>query len=381
MIVQQKKWENGAWEHFAGPEEGLKDATFVLFFGGSEQLKRSTLMEEIRGFYPSAQIVGCSTGGEILGADVYDNTVSLTAVKFEKTPIKLSSCSIQSLEDSFSTGEALAKDLKQEDLRHIFVLSDGLNVNGTALVEGMKGVVGENISLTGGLAGDGAAFEKTLIYDNQTLDEKQIVAVGFYGDHFQVGHCSLGGWHPFGPERTITKAKGSVLYELDDQPALELYKTYLGEDAKNLPSSGLLFPLHVRPPEEADRFVTRTILGVDEATQSMTFAGEIKEGYLAQLMSANFDLMVSKSGEAAQKSLDMIQKKDQTGLAILISCIGRKLVLGPRISDETDEADHVLGEHILKAGFYSYGEICPHHITQTCELHNQTMTISVFSEK
>ena len=69
------------------------------------------------------------------------------------------------------------------------------------------------------------------------------------------------------------------------------------------------------------------------------------------------------------------------GVAVLISCIGRKLVLGPRVSDETEEVDNLLGERIVKCGFYSYGEISPHLITQTCELHNQTMTVTVFAEK
>jgi len=51
----------------------------------------------------------------------------------------------------------------------------------------------------------------------------------------------MGGWDPFGPERLITKSKENILYELDGQSALELYKKYLGEHAKVFPQQDFCF--------------------------------------------------------------------------------------------------------------------------------------------
>ena len=71
-----------------------------------------------------------------------------------------------------------------------------------------------------------------------------------------------------------------MLYELDGRPALALYKEYLGDRASGLPATALLFPLAVRSDRSATRRTVRTILGIDEEQQSMTFAGDVPEGWL-----------------------------------------------------------------------------------------------------
>ncbi|RJQ51925.1 MAG: hypothetical protein C4530_19405, partial [Desulfobacteraceae bacterium] len=189
----------------------------------------------------------------------------------------------------------------------------------------------------------------------------------------------LGGWDPFGPERLVTRSKGNVLYELDGQSALELYKRYLGEHAKELPASGLLFPLNMRTAE-SDSGVVRTILAVDEADQSMTFAGDVPEGAHVRLMKANFDHLVDGAIGAAQTSYEAIGSRSPE-LAILISCVGRKFILKQRVEEEVEGVQEVLGADTVLTGFYSYGEICPSAPRANCELHNQTMTITTFAER
>jgi hypothetical protein len=169
-----------------------------------------------------------------------------------------------------------------------------------------------------------------------------------------------------------------VLYELDGRSALELYKTYLGSHTANLPASGLLFPLSLRG-EGGEQRVVRTILGVDEETQSLTFAGDIPEGGYAQLMRANFDRLIDGAQDAATACAEVVG--DHTpDLAILISCVGRKLVLNQRTEEEVESVRNVLGENTVLSGFYSYGEIAPLMSSTKCELHNQTMTITTFME-
>ena len=267
----------------------------------------------------------------------------------------------------------------EEKLAHVLVLSDGLKVNGSDFVAGLMKHLPEGITLTGGLAGDGARFGETLVFQGDVPEKDTIAALGLYGSRLKVGFGSLGGWDSFGPERLITKSKANVLYELDGHSALGLYKQYLGEHAKGLPATGLLFPLSIRT-QSGETPVVRTILSVDEAAQSMTFAGDIPEGAYARLMKANFDRLIDGATGAARTSYQAIGS-GAPELAILISCVGRKLVLKQRIEEEVEAVRDVLGERATLAGFYSYGEISPFTPGAKCELHNQTMTITALSEQ
>lgn len=375
MKVEQLQWT--ARTGWAG-DAALKEAQLALIFGGTEQLDQMSL-ETIRAFYPEALLLGCSTAGEIFDTRVQDNSITVTAVAFAKTRLKLASQAVTSADASHAVGEALAKELLAADLKHIFLISDGLKVNGTALVEGLKSALPAGIEVTGGLSGDGARFQRTLVIADGPAQEGRIAALGLYGDSLRVGFGSLGGWDPFGPDRLITKASGNVLYELDGQSALDLYKKYLGIHAAGLPATGLLFPLALSASANENSGLVRTILAVDEASQSMTFAGDMPEGMYARLMKANFDRLVEGAAGAAEASKTLLAGA-RPDLAILISCVGRKLVLKQRIEEEIEAVRDILGAGTVLTGFYSYGEISPYAATTRCELHNQTMTITTLAE-
>jgi hypothetical protein len=166
---------------------------------------------------------------------------------------------------------------------------------------------------------------------------------------------------------------------VDGKSALELYKQYLGEHAEGLPATGLLFPLCLRGRDGADG-VVRTILAVDEKEQSMTVAGDVPEGAYARLMKANFDRLIDGAASAAEVCRDSTPDS-ATELALLISCVGRKMVLGQRTEEEVESVREVLGEQSALTGFYSYGEISPFAPQARCELHNQTMTVTTLAEK
>ncbi len=319
---------------------------------------------------------------------MFDDSLVLTAVHFEHTRFHSVQVDLRETPDSYQAGESIARAMpasltdeqtgREEKLAHVLVLTDGLKVNGSDFVAGLMKHLPEGITLTGGMAGDGARFDKTLVFHDGVPREDSIAALGLYGHRLKVGFGSLGGWDSFGPDRLVTKSKANVLYELDGQSALGLYKQYLGEHAKGLPATGLLFPLSVRS-QPGETPVVRTILSVDEAAQSMTFAGDIPEGSYARLMKANFDRLVDGASGAARTSYEAIGSRNAE-LALLISCVGRKLVLKQRIEEEVEAVREVLGAGASLAGFYSYGEISPFTPGARCELHNQTMTITALSE-
>jgi len=350
----------------------------ILVFSQRNLLQKFSFTTDIMEVFPDAHIMGCSTAGQIAGILICDDSLVLTAIEFEHTNIKGVQKQITSAADSFQTGRSLAAELMADDLRHLLVLSDGLNVNGSELVRGLISIVPPEVSITGGLAGDNDAFQETLTFWDCPPSSHNIVVLGLYGNRLRVGYGSRGGWDPFGPERLITRSDGNILYEMDGRSALQLYKTYLGEHAQGLPATGLLFPLSIRNTDNTSPLV-RTILGVNETEESLTFAGDLPQGSLARLMKANIDRLIDGAISAAEASRSA-HLHFSPALAILISCVGRRLVLKQRSEEEVEGVSEVMATTTMLAGFYSYGEICPSVSDGKPDLHNQTMTITTLYE-
>ncbi len=356
---------------FAGSDS---DQTLVIAFASPEFEGQSEPFDALSNRYPSAHRMGCSTSGEILGDRLDDDTVTVAIAHLDRGRLRSTMAAVSGAKDSRRAGQELGRQLADPELRGVLVLSDGLQVNGSELASGLNEVFDGKVVVTGGLAGDGDRFESTWVWTGDRVGAGWVSAIGLYGD-VHIGHGSQGGWDTFGPERIVTRSEGNVLYELDGRPALELYKEYLGARSAELPASALLFPLAIRASEAQDRPLVRTILGVDEKRQSMTFAGDVPKGSLARLMRTNFERLIDGASNAAQ----MTSSTSNRTLAIAISCVGRRLVLGERTEEEIEAVLEVLPPGTSQVGFYSYGEISPTRQGR-CDLHNQTMTLTTLSE-
>ena len=374
MHLARMSYQAGRWSSPFPPLDSPD--TLVLVFGGSEFLLEPAALLELKAAYPHSLLLGCSTSGEIHGACVEDASLSVAVAGFEHTRLLRAGAEVSGADSSRQAGAALAKILDAPDLKSVLVLSDGLSVNGSELVRGFNDLYQGRVVVTGGLAGDGGRFQRTWVLHEGLPVSARVEAVGFYGDAIRVSHASKGGWDTFGPERRITRATGNVLFELDGKPALELYKTYLGDRASGLPATALLFPLALRMKAGDERQLVRTVLAVDEKEQSLTFAGDVPEGSLGQLMRANFERLIEGAGTAAA---GMGVLAGVPTLAIAISCVGRRLVLGERAEEEVEATLQALPEGTEQVGFYSYGEISPYS-SGACDLHNQTMTLTVLQE-
>lgn len=353
--------------------------TLVTAFGSPGFLDSPGPINQVLAAYPRSKVVGCSTSGEIFDTSVHDGTLSVAVCRFEGTRLRTAGAVVHTGADSRAAGHQLAQTLLAPDLRSVLVISDGIHVNGSELLRGLNEVLPESVVVTGGLAGDGDRFQRTWVIWDGGPAEGVVSAVGLYGDRIRVGHGSKGGWDSFGPERIVTRAVGNVLYEIDGRPALALYKEYLGERASGLPGTALLFPLSLRATRNDDKALVRTILSINEDDQSMTFAGDVPQGSVAQLMRANFDRLIEGSSDAARLTCSDATAGDAS-LAIAISCVGRRLVLGQRTEEEIEAAREALPGGTQLVGFYSYGEISP-YATGRCDLHNQTMTLTSIRER
>jgi len=351
----------------------------VLAFGAPAYFEDAAVAGRIRAALPDAALLGCSTAGEIGPDGVGDGRLVLVGLKFQAVPVRTVSTPLSGMEDSRAAGERIGAALAGPDLAAVLVFGPGLAINGSELVEGITARAGASVPVTGGLAGDGSAFRHTWTLGAGQRGEALVVAAGFYGERLAFSHGSFGGWKPFGPERLVTRCTGNVLFELDGQPALATYERYLGEYARDLPASGLLFPFAIDDGGTGSPGLIRTILGVDREAGSLTLAGSVSEGCRLRLMHANTDGLVD-GAESAAEAACAVRPVPGPSLALLVSCVGRRLVMGERVDEEVEAVGAIFGPQAILAGFYSYGEISPFAPGTACRLHNQTMTVTWIGE-
>lgn len=366
----------GGWD---SPPDAAMDSpsTLVIVFGPSQIDPCRDALDALVGAFPHSVVVGCSTAGEIHGDTLDQGILSVAVIRFRDVRLKLAVVPIGTAEEASFIGGTLGGRLEAADLKAVFLLSDGLVVNGTKLVDGFRGLSAKGVVVTGGLAGDGARFVETWVLVDGEPRSGFISAVGLYGDSLRIAYGTQGGWDVLDDEIEVAHAIGNVLYELNNQPALAFYKAHMGEDAQGLPSTGLLYPLAIKGEDGAED-VVRTILSVDEEEQSLTFAGTIPDGASIRLMRANMDRLIDGARGA---SIQATSQDLATGpsLCIAISCVGRRLVLGERTDEELAAVSRHLPLGTRQIGFYSYGEISP-LANGVCNLHNQTMTLTLIGE-
>jgi hypothetical protein len=372
MQIAQFRWDPGAgWDT---PPDSSHGSSLVLAFSDSAYFRTPECYQELRKLFPKAHIVGCSSSGSIRDTHISDADIVVTAVTLETGGVKLVSEKVTPGEDLQALARGLMSKLEGPELRHAFVLSDGLSVNGSDLARGLNSA---GISVTGGLAGDGARFTSTWVMADAPAAQNVVAIVGFYGG-ISARYGCMAGWREFGAERLVTRSEGNVVFEIDYKPALSIYITYLGDQAKDLPGSGLRFPLSIRPTEK-DEPVIRTLLAVDAEAQSLTFAGDVPQGGFCRLMKTDVDSLIDGSGMAADSAKASANGKPS--LCLVVSCVGRRLVMGQLTEEELDIVRERLGPASAITGFYSYGELAPFANVEGCRLHNQTMTLTTLSEQ
>ncbi len=369
---------NAGWSVPLAPVQSAEQ-TLILAFGAPELAADPRPFLDLASAYPGAALVGCSTAGEIAGSQVNDATLSVAVATFKHTQLHVACTEVRGPDDSGPAGERLAAMLPRSGLRAVFMLCGGTSVNGTPLVAALTAQLPSSVAVSGGLAGDAQRFMSTWVLVDGQPRTGQVCAVGLYGERLQVGQGCDGGWMDFGPQRRITRAKGNVLYELDGKPALDLYKTYLGELASGLPGTALRYPMSVRQPGSTGKARVRTILSIDEAQRSLTFAGDMPVGHEARLMRSTSEGLIGSAAAAVAQATQGLTLNGAP-LVVSVSCVGRRMMLGERTEEEVETIADGVPAGAGHVGFYSYGEIARLHRDGPCELHNQTMTVTVYCE-
>lgn len=369
---------------FSPDASAAEDAGLALYFGPKALLEDPACYAALRAAFPQAMLLGCSSSGHLVREDIDDASVTIAAMRFDRTPLRAATVSVGGAERSREAGREIAAALDAPDLIAVFALSDPLNCNGGELLAGMTDGFGRDVPICGGMAGDGTDFARPLVGLNCAPQPGLAAAVGLYGDALTVGWGCAGGWNVFGPQRTVTRSQGGLVEELDGRPALDLYTRYLdAQDITALPSSALLFPILVRNPARREEAVVRTILGVDRGKGTLTFGGDVPRGWQAQMLRSSINSLTQgaeEAGAAAAAPLADVGEAGSDGIALLVSCVGRRLTMGQYTPYEIDAVQGRLPKGMKIAGFYSLGEFSPLANTRASALHNQTMTVMTLAE-
>lgn len=358
------------------PAELNTPNTLVMVFGPSDMLEVDRGLASLRAQLPQAHWLGASTGTAINNIALMDQGVSVAIAQFEHTALHSITLEVAQASESAQVGEQLAQQLMaRAGLAAVLLLSDGLLVNGPMLVQGMNRKLPAAIPVAGGLAGDGEAFARTWTMSaNGHPTRGAVTAIGLYGERVQMRRGCRGGSVGFGPKRIVTKSEGNVLQEIDGTPALQLYKNYLGEQAQGLPGAASHFPLTVFRNFEDREPIIRYVLGIDNDTDTITVAGDVPKGCYVQLSRAGRSELLTGAARATRDLCDELPD-DRPVLNMVVSCIGRRLVLGEQCEEELEALLDLLPPRSVQAGFYSYGEISAVD-ERVCDMHNMTLTMA-----
>ena len=375
MKLKTYLFYSGSWDEKL--DASLDSENTLIFVFGSININSIQIgLDDIFHNYTKSTIIGCSTAGEIYGAEIYDNSISISIVQFEKSRFKLVTKKVNE-DDSFVIGKDIASELKADNLKSIFMLSNVLSINGSELAKGLNDNLSKSCPVSGGLAGNGIEFNKTWMIVENKLVEDYICAVGLYGEDLYVNYGCKCGWRRFGIDRKVTHSYDNVLYSLNNKPALELYKRFLGDKAKLLPSSALNFPLMLLEDGEKEAKF-RAIKAIDEENNSIILAGNIPQNSTVSFAIANFDDLIDGAQDAAEQ-LHIGYDNEQEALCIGVSCVARRVVLKQQIEEELEVVVDTLGKNVSTIGFYSYGEFSQSK-SGYCNFHNQTMTLTLIYE-
>jgi hypothetical protein len=341
---------------------------------------RSGVEELIKGVCEGAgtdQIIGCSTSGEISSSGLSINSAVLGGIASDCLDFEI--VTVQGLKkDSEAAGRQLAESFSSTP-RLLQIFSDGLTGNGCAILRGIANVFGDSVPVNGGAAGDNGEFVKTLQFCRDRVYSDAVCGIAFYGD-FRLGIGVQSGWAPIGLSKQVTRACGNIVFELNGEPALDVYERFLGQHAKKLPAIGVEYPLGFlkssADKNQADHYILRATMSVDRAKRSILFAGEIPEGAIVNMTCGDKTSILEAAGTAAREAISGIGNATPE-IIFCYSCMARKIVLGRRTEEEITRIRAEFDSRIPMIGFYTYGEFCPVGRKSSNYMHNETVTLSV----
>lgn len=382
------------------PSELDSPQTLVLVFGDSAFVEEPAPFLELSDCFVQAVLAGCSSGPVPGACGWRPGELTAAVIRFQDTHLHGAAVQVRQRRDSALMGAALAAQLpavpmqqqdahggvapleRQGPLRLALLLSDGQAVDGEALLRGLRGGLPLSARITGGLAGDRGATGPAWVYgcDGRLPAPGRACVVGLYGPRLHVGQGHAASWQPMGMAHHITRAHGSVVYELDGRPALEVYRGYLGSEAARLPASALLHPLALTAADGQTPAI-RSVLTVDEHRGALLLATSLAEGSRVQVMQRQTDDLALSTRQAAQRAVQALPPGARH-LLLAVGCLDLPGADGT-MTDAPLAMPWPLSlsrDALPAVGFHSLGELAAGASPGEVQLHHQTQAFTALAE-
>jgi hypothetical protein len=356
--------------------QGRADTKLLVVFC-SEAYDLDALLRGIASHAGSTPLIGCSTAGEIATAGPADASVVVVAIGGPGFSVAtgVGTDSSGDLRRATTTAvDSCMATVEQRAHSVILLLTDGLGGDQMEVVRGAYAVVGAEIPLVGGCAGDDLKMKATFqLFGDRALRDS-VVAAAVSSDA-PIGIGVQHGWRRVGEPMLVTSSDGNRVHTLDDQSALDVYLRRLQapaavhDDPVAFTRFALTHPLGIsRRRGEEVRFVA----GADFDDRSLACVASVPQGGLAWIMEGDEHSVLEATDGACAEALAGLGDRAPLGL-LAFDCIARRGVLGePGIRREIERiAAFAAGSPV--AGFYTYGEIA--RTTGMRGFHNQTLVV------
>jgi hypothetical protein len=362
------------------------DTDLVIIFASPQYVVPEIQAVITRTLRPK-HLVGSSTGGIILSNGVTNRGIALVGINSDDMSFGVSAISDLENQDMHYIGHDLARRAAQDlnsSHREVFItFSEGIEKNSSQFIRGVKEALGGVFPVLGAISSDDFKYKKlSQFFQDQILHNS---AVGLLlGGTF---HPALGckhGFKPLGKPRTITKVDGYIIRTIDNRPAVEIYKHFLGAEAeglnhKTLNSYAALYPLGIYL-EEPNQYLLRNLIDILEDGSIVCHEG-IPRGAEVHLMISNSDSCISSAVEAAKLAKASLGDR-QAKLVLIFESLARHKILGNAAFSEIQAIKDVLGHTTPIVGMCSYGEIGPFGTLNNIKniyLHNENILIVAIS--
>lgn len=359
----------------------VKPNAGILF--AAIDFEHQLIVEEINRVFPGLDLIGCTTDGEVssvLGFQQDSLTLMLFAVDGDRIQIGVGvglgvkDNPLLAAEKAVSIAtQKLDKPVKLCIPLPASYIADGSTTSGEDILRGLKAVLGENLPIVGGTAGDQFRFQKTYQFYRTDVLTDALPILLLAGDV----HCSFGvdcGWQPIGNRSVVTKSQGNIVYEIDGKPAIEFYHKYLGDRAPNAEH-----PLAVYI-EDSDRYYMRVPNKTDLEIGSIHFLAEVPQQSMIRMTSISRDEVIGAAKTAWQIAFNDYPGKEPQAV-LIFSCCCRRWLLGTRTQEEYQLIQSSFREKVPTCGFYTYGEFAPLALAGESYFHQETFVTLLIGTK
>ncbi|MCP5108360.1 MAG: hypothetical protein GY950_33545 [bacterium] len=365
----------------------------VLMVFSSPVYDHQRLLDGIVSVTGNVPMVGGTTAGEISTPGFSTESVVLVALRSDTLKF-VTGISDNMSKNEEACGTALVEDLRGKtalkDVLSLLVLPNGMGGDGVKVIDGLHLALGEDVEIVGGYLGNEGQSENTFQFYNGKVYEDAMPGLLIIGtEEFRTGIGVRSGFESIGNRLVCTDSEGNVVKELDNEPALDLYKELLGaERSKRLPGICLEYPFGLIDEKVSlsgeEYFQLRAGLSVDHEEGTITLAGSIPEGSSITLTTASRGDIINGAGSAAEQAKESLRGAVPR-FVLMFSCVGRRRVLGRRTGEEVEAVKKVLGEDVPVIGFYTFGEIGPidkmkAELSQA-KFHNETLVVWVLGSE